>query len=137
MDSADKAAEAGEPAYNRHSRPAECFHRILSRVPGLKTRSLSSQQTAVKSLPSLLHARVGFLTASSAPAHWKVLTSASPLHLQPLSAAAAILNTPAGGVGAARERVSALLLRKRNIKHNNLPLPDTFPLLFLQSTASA
>lgn len=36
----------------------------------------------MNTLPNLLHGRARFLTASSAPAHWKVLTSASPLQLR-------------------------------------------------------
>lgn len=43
---------------------------------------MAPADSAVKTLPNLLHGRVRFLTASSAPAHWKVLTSASPLQLQ-------------------------------------------------------
>lgn len=74
--------------------PVECFHRILSlsTCSWIKetdflssdwpTASQAPADSAVKTLPNLLHARVGFLTASSAPAHWKVLTSASTLHLQ-------------------------------------------------------
>lgn len=87
VESADNAAEAGGGARTQaYIRPVECFHGILSlsSCSWIKERTASHCSSRLccedpaKPSPWSSH----FLTVSSAPAHWKVLTSASPLLLK-------------------------------------------------------
>lgn len=66
--------------------------KVLQCVPGLRRQARSQQagqegrQTrtgcSVKILPSLLNGWVEFLTATSVPARWKILTSARSVHFK-------------------------------------------------------